>query len=494
MFYADTRFDSNSGILNKNNGQSSKHNYYQREMYLNKLVDIWKELKHKKLANNSYNSIINSDIYKYSPFISLTNEQEDIMCKIINNILDCLEGKSTNETSIITGLAGTGKTILAINLIYNIVNADFSNIDTFEDDEIKILSEFDKTMHRLRKYILHNGKIKIGFVIPMTSLRETLNVVFKAINKKNLKNIVIAPGDVTKKNYDVIICDEAHRLAQYKNIANMGYFKKKCEELGIDENTSTQLDWINIKSKYKVLFYDGNQTIKGSDIQADKMDDLIQENSDKCYSLTTQLRCKSGELFLENIDKLFKCKLKNKIESSEDFEIKVFNNPNEMIEIIKQLDKKMGLCRNVAGYDWKWKSKGKSSEKIRKKDLYDFDFNGKKYIWNHTNKGWILSNNAVNEIGCVHTVQGYDLNYVGVIIGPDLSYNKEKNKIEVNINELKDSNVKKGTDESVVQKYIINTYKVLMERGIKGCYIYACDENMQEYLKKYIENYNANNQ
>ncbi len=491
MFYADTRFDSNSGILNKNNGQSSKHNYYQREMYLNKLIDIWKKLQQKKLANNSYNIIINSDIYKYSPFISLTNEQEDIMCKIINNILDCLEGKSTNETSIITGLAGTGKTILAINLIYNIVNADFSNIDTFEDDAMEILSEFDKTMHRLRKYILCNRKIKIGFVVPMTSLRETLDVVFKAINKKNLKNIVIGPGDVTKDDYDVIICDEAHRLAQYKNIANMGQFKNKCKELGIDENTSTQLDWINIKSKYKVLFYDGNQTIKGSDIQADKMDDLIQKNSDKCYSLTTQLRCKSGELFLENIDKLFKCTLKNKIESSEDFEIKVFSNPNEMIERIKHLDKKMGLCRNVAGYDWEWKSKGKSNEEIGKKDLYDFNFEGKKYIWNHTNKGWILSNNAVNEIGCVHTVQGYDLNYVGVIIGPDLSYNKEKNKIEVHINKLKDSNVKRGTDEKIVQKYIINTYKILLERGIKGCYIYACDESMQKYLEEHIENYNS---
>ena len=489
MFYADTRFDSNNGILNKNNGQSSKHNYYQREMYLNKLQDIWKELENKKLVNKSYNDIINSDIYKYSPFTSLTNEQEDIMCKIINNILDCLEGKSTNKTSIITGLAGTGKTILAINLIYNIVNADFSNVDTFkEEEEIEILSEYDKTIHRLRKYILYNGKIKIGFVVPMTSLRKTLNVVFKAINKNNLKNIVIAPGDVIKNDYDVIICDEAHRLAQYKNIANMGDFKKKCKELGIDENTSTQLDWISMKSKYKVLFYDGNQTIKGSDISKDKMDKLIQENSDKCYSLTTQLRCKSGELFLDNIDKLFKCSLKNKIESSKDFEIKVFNNPNEMIEKIKRLDKKIGLCRNVAGYDWEWKTKDKSYEEIRKKGLYDFDFEGKKYIWNHTNNGWILSSNAVNEIGCVHTVQGYDLNYVGVIIGPDLSYNKEKNKIEVHINELKDSNVKRGTDEEIVQEYIINTYKVLLERGIKGCYIYACDESMQEYLKKYIEN------
>lgn len=493
MFYADTRFASNDGILNKNNGQSSKHNYYQREMYLNKVENIWKELQNKKLANNSYNSIINSDIYKYSPFTSLTNEQEEIMCKIINNILDRLENKTTNKTSIITGLAGTGKTILAINLIYNIVSADFTNIDTFSDEEdIEDLSEYGRTIHRLRKYILYNGKIKIGFVVPMASLRKTLKKVFRAIDKKNLSKIIIGPGDVTKQEYDVIICDEAHRLAKYKNIANMGYFKKKCQELGIDENTSTQLDWISLKSKYKVLFYDGNQTIKGSDIPTDKMDELIKKNSDKCYALTTQLRCKSGELFLDNIDSLFKCSLKGKIESSKDFEIKVFDDVNEMIEKIKELDKKIGLCRNVAGYDWEWISKNKSIEEIRKNDLYDFNFGGKKYIWNHTNEGWILSSNAVNEIGCVHTVQGYDLNYVGVIIGPDLSYNKEKNKIEVHINELKDANVKRGTDEKEVQKYIINTYKVLLERGIKGCFVYACDKSMQEYLKKHIETYGAN--
>ena len=493
MFYADTRFTSNDGILNKNNGQSSKHNYYQREMYLNKVENIWKELQNKKLANNSYNSIINSDIYKYSPFTSLTNEQEEIMCKIINNILDSLENKTTNKTSIITGLAGTGKTILAINLIYNIVSADFTNIDTFSDGEdIKDLSEYDRTIHRLRKYILYNGKIRIGFVVPMVSLRKTLKKVFRAIDKKELSKIIIAPGDVTKNEYDVIICDEAHRLAKYKNIANMGYFREKCQELGIDENISTQLDWISLKSKYKVLFYDGNQTIKGSDIPTDKMDELIKKNSDKCYALTTQLRCKSGELFLSNIDSLFKCSLKGKIESSKDFEIKVFNDVNEMIEKIKQLDRRIGLCRNVAGYDWEWISKSKSIDEIRKNDLYDFNFEGKKYIWNHTNEGWILSSNAVNEIGCVHTVQGYDLNYVGVIIGPDLSYNKEENKIEVHINELKDANVKRGTDEEEVQKYIINTYKVLLERGIRGCYVYACDKNMQEYLKEHIETYEAN--
>lgn len=162
-----------------------------------------------------------------------------------------------------------------------------------------------------------------------------------------------------------------------------------------------------------------------------------------------------------------------------------------MIKKIKELDKKIGLCRNVAGYDWDWKSKNKSIEEIKKQDLYDFNFDGKKYIWNHIKEGWIISSNAVNEIGCIHTVQGYDLNYVGVIIGPDLSYNKEKNKIEAHIDRLKDLNVKKATEDDKVQEYIINTYKVLLERGIKGCYVYACDESMQEYLKEHIESYDS---
>ncbi len=489
MFYADSRFASNNGIINKNNGQSSKHNYYQREMYLNKLEEIWRILQNKKLVINSYNHIINSDIYKFSPFISLTEEQEEIMCQIINNILDCLEGKTDNKTSIITGLAGTGKTILAISIIYNIINGNSDYTDIVrEDDDTEMLSEYYRTMHRLRKYVFEKGKIRIGFVIPMTSLRNTINSVFQSIDKKKFKGVVIGPGDVVKDDYDVIICDETHRLAKYKNIANMGNFKEKCRQLGIDENTATQLDWISMKSKYNVLFYDGNQTIKGSDISKDKMDKIIEENSNKCYALTTQLRCKSGELFLDSVDKLFKCSLKNKIESSENFDIKVFDDPNEMIKRIKELNKEYGLCRTVAGYDWVWKSKNKTDEEIEKNDLYDFNFNGKKYVWNRTSSRWILSSNAVNEIGCVHTVQGYDLNYVGVIIGPDLKYNKEKNKIEVNINELQDANVKRGTEERIVQNYIINTYKVLLERGIKGCFIYACDGSMQEYLKNCIEN------
>ncbi len=490
MFYADSKYASNNGIINKNNGQSSKHNYYQREMYLNKLEEIWRILRNKELVVNSYSHIINSDIYKYSPFVSLTEEQEEIMCKIINNILDSLEGKTDNTTSIITGLAGTGKTILAISLIYNIMsgNDDYTDI-VREDEDTETLSEYYRTMHRLRKYVFENGKIKVGFVVPMTSLRNTLNSVFKSIDKKRLKDVVIGPGDVVNNDYDVIICDEAHRLAKYKNIANMGDFKKKCRKLGVDENTSTQLDWIALKSKYKVLFYDGNQTIKGSDISKGNVDKLIQDNSDKCYTLKAQLRCKSGELFLDDVDRLFNCSLDNKIESSESFEIKVFDNPNEMIKRIKALDKKYGLCRTVAGYDWTWKSKDKTYEEINSGDLYDFNFDGQKYIWNHTNTKWILSDNAVNEIGCVHTVQGYDLNYVGVIIGPDLSYDKETNKVEVHIDELEDANVKRGTEAEIVKEYIINTYKVLMERGIRGCYVYACDENMQEYLKKCIESY-----
>lgn len=490
MFYADEKYK----LQNINNGQSSKHNYYQREMYLNKLPEIWNKLKRKNLVNNTYNNVINSNIYKYSPFVSLTDEQQDIMCDIINNILDCMEGKATNTTSIITGLAGTGKTILAISLIYTIMSAEQNDIDTFkEDDDIENTdtSKYDNTIHRLRKYIKNNGKIKIGFVVPMTQLRQTLKQVFNGINRKLLRNIIIGPGDVIKQKYDLLICDEAHRLTQYKNIANYGEFKKVSRKLNQDEKNTTQLDWILASSKYSVLFYDGNQSVKGSDIPHEKMDELIKES--KNYKLTSQIRCKSGNLYLEELDKLFDCTLKNKIQSTDNFEIKLFEDPNLMINKIKELDKEYGLCRNVAGYDWKWISqKGKTLQEIEEKNLYDFDFNGKKYIWNNkkmVNNGWILSDNAVNEIGCIHTVQGYDLNYVGVIIGNDISYDEENNKLIINTANLKDQNVKRGVDEDTIGKYIINTYKTLMERGIKGCYVYSVDKSMENYLKKYIDLY-----
>ena len=103
-----------------------------------------------------------------------------------------------------------------------------------------------------------------------------------------------------------------------------------------------------------------------------------------------------------------------------------------------------------------------------------------------TNKEWILRKESINEIGCIHTTQGYDLNYVGVILGKEIDYDPTNNQMLIYPDNFYDTNVKKGSSPEELKRYIINSYKVMMERGIKGCYIYACNKNMNEYLKKYF--------
>ena len=103
-----------------------------------------------------------------------------------------------------------------------------------------------------------------------------------------------------------------------------------------------------------------------------------------------------------------------------------------------------------------------------------------------SNQEWILRDGAVNEIGCVHTTQGYDLNYVAVILGHEIDYDDESQSIVIDRSKFYDSKVKTGVDDETLKQYIINSYKVMMTRGIKGCHVYACNPRLQNYLKRFI--------
>ena len=169
----------------------------------------------------------------------------------------------------------------------------------------------------------------------------------------------------------------------------------------------------------------------------------------------------------------------------------MFDNVSEMIETIKEKDKEYGLCRNIAGYAWPWNSKGKkkplySGKNVPEEGVYDLNIDGNKYIWNSQACDWINSKNSANEIGSIHTTQGFDLNYTGLIIGDELKYDCKNNQFIVDRKHYYDSKGKDATTDEELLKYILNIYCTMMTRGMLGTYIYVCDEGLRNYLKKYI--------
>lgn len=112
---------------------------------------------------------------------------------------------------------------------------------------------------------------------------------------------------------------------------------------------------------------------------------------------------------------------------------------------------------------------------------------GRGYIWNRDDQDWMNSKRLPNEIGCIHTTQGYDLNYAGVIFGPEIIYDKKNHRIDVIREKYCDDKGKMVSgDNEVLKDFILNIYATLMFRGIRGTYIYVCDPALREYMRKYF--------
>lgn len=477
--------DKKYNLQNLNGGQSEKHNYYQREKYTNKLERIWNELSNLGMTNMSIDDIKNTDLFKYSPYNTLTSEQNEVCKLIIYDMMDKLSN-GIDATSIINGGAGTGKTIILINMIFKLINANKLEID-FSDEEDS-LTDNNQMIHDLKTFIKTYGQeLKIGYVVPMLSIRKTLKTVFKETKNGLKAGMVIGPFDVFKDKYDILFVDEAHRLTHYKNICYRGVYGKYAQRLEKNSDEITQLDMIVANSKYRVLIYDKNQTVKGSDITPEEFARALEGSSISKFYLTTQMRCKCGELYTDYIDNIFKCEQLKYLEIA-NYDFKLYDDVNDMVEEIKSLDKKYGLCRNAAGFSWNWTTKEiKDYDKVIAQGKEDIKIGNYKYVWNMKDKEFILSPNAVNEIGCIHTLQGYDLNYIGVILGKEIDYNPKTNEIEIDKKSFYDKYAMYSSTDEQIKNYILNAYKVIMTRGIRGCYLYACNENMKKYLSRFIE-------
>jgi len=296
--------------------------------------------------------------------------------------------------------------------------------------------------------------------------------------------------------FDLIVVDESHRLNQRANQPS-GVLNKKFADIntdifGNDDTTKNQLDWLRAKSKHQIFLMDAAQSVRPADLPEELLETIARDAKlqQRYYALVSQLRVQAGADYVGYIRRILGTPtLADPTaivarETFDGYDFRQFDSLQVMISEIRARDAEAGLSRVLAGIAWPWNSKKDES-------AYDIEVDGCQLRWNSATTDWIASKNALEEVGSIHTVQGYDLNYAGVIIGTDLRYidgkivvdrkfcfdvkSKENNRISGRIT----------TDDDLL-RFIRNVYAVLLTRGIRGTYVYVCDPGLREYLPELI--------
>jgi DUF2075 family protein/DNA replication protein DnaC len=361
------------------------------------------------------------------------------------------ESSPTNKNVLIVqGGPGTGKSVVAVNLLVNIIQ------------QLRLVAQ----------YITKNAAPRAVYEAKLTG----------SMRKSAISNLFTGSGSfhsLESNAFDVLVVDEAHRLN-----AKSGMFKN------IGEN---QVKEIIKSSKLAIFFIDEDQKVTFSDIgskeEIEKWANL--ENATVHHmALESQFRCNGSDGYLAWLDDVLDIReTANKTLDGLEYDFQVLSNPNDLKELIFNKNKINNKARIVAGYCWNWISRADKSAFDISIPNYDFGMQ-----WNLDTDGslWIQAADSVSEVGCIHTCQGLEVDYVGVIIGDDL--------IVRNGEVITNPNARAKTDKSIsgfkkllktnpdlankkADGIIRNTYRTLMTRGMKGCYIFCTDPETQAYFQ-----------
>ena len=432
-------------------------NMFYKEDF-NKLV----EFINRSFIKGDNGQIINSiDRSEFYPSKKLQDAIKDLMdgkeCfKLIDSqmvIYDELLRKidnSENSVSIVDGGPGTGKSVIAINLLVEMINQG-----------------------KMAQYVSRN-----------TAPRAIYSYELKGtMNKNNIDNLFKTSGSYTSVDeeiFDCLIVDEAHCLTEKSGLFN-----------NYGEN---QIKEIIKSSKHSVFFIDEKQKVHLNDIgtigEIEKWANIYNKKIYK-YSLLSQFRCNNSGNYLDFVDYILG--IKNDFEGNiGNYEFKMCDSPNELKKIIEEKNKKY-KARIIAGYCWNWDKK-----EIDNSDYHDIKIGDFGISWNLGAKQTFAVDDSINEAGCIHSVQGLEFEYVGIIIGNDLLYKNNKLITDFHNHASTDPSfkgIKKLEKEDsqyanlVADKLIRNIYRVLLTRGIKGCYVYCVDESLNNYFKNLIKQF-----
>jgi len=370
---------------------------------------------------------------------------------IYEQCLGLAKDLSTKQIMIVDGGPGTGKSVLAINLLSRFTGKGLN-----------------------ARYVTKNAAPRAVYEARLTG----------HLKKSRISTLFTGSGSfvsTSENEYDMLIVDEAHRLGLKSGLyRNLG------------EN---QIKEIINASKLSIFFIDELQKIHIHDAGSKAMIRTMAEQLGAEVTetnLVSQFRCGGSNEFLSWLDTLLydTGELSPYSEDPEKFEFRVFDDPGEMHEAIRRKNAQGEKSRIVAGYCWDWVSK-------KEKHLSDIVLDNGAYAaqWNLTEHGslWIEREESISEIGCIHTCQGLEVDYIGVIIGPDLRFENGALICDVNQRAKTDASIKgikkMGREDpekaaALGKELILNTYRTLMTRGMKGCYVYCTDPTLSDALRK----------
>jgi DUF2075 family protein len=471
-------------VLNRNEGITDA-DYYDRANYRETFSKVFEELRSQGVFTRSLPEIENSDLFKLSPYKALNEDQAVVIEDILEGLFADIE-RGNGSTVVVQGDPGTGKTIVGIFLM-KLLRDIGAGTPSHKNDSDSLFSDFF-----VDGYAQLLGGFRIGLVVPQQSLRASIRDVFRRTPALS-PAMVLSPFDVGKseEQYDLLIVDEAHRLSQRANqpaaSLNKLFGEITTRLFGFDDPDRTQLDWIRAKSRHQLFLLDSAQSVRPADLPLAVQRALVDEaqSGHRHYRLASQMRVLAGGDYIEYVRQVLAGEQPQPTRF-ENYDFRFFDDFGEMRQAIRERDAALGLARLVAGYAWKWKSKKDSS-------AVDIELDGHSLRWNSRQVDWISSPGALDEVGSIHTVQGYDLNYAGVIIGPDLRYDRSIGQLYVHRDSYfdmkgKENNPSRGlvyTDDDLRQ-FVTNIYAVLMTRGVRGTYLYVCDPALRDHLRKYF--------
>ena len=398
------------------------------------------KLKPSKSLQDTVGSILNGN-----DEFEMIDEQQVAYATVLKLVEKAIQD-DTKHTLIIQGGPGTGKSVIAINLLAKILNNGYS---------CAYVTKNGAPRYTFSKHLI-KGKYKLGY----------------------LKGLFKSSGtfyDVKPDTYDCLLVDEAHRLNMKSGMfGNLG------------ENQVKEL--INA-AKVTVFFTDEDQIVTMKDIgtvteirkQANELGAKVHAGNS--LKLTSQFRCNGSDGYIAFLDDALQLRhTANRDYFDLDYDIRIFDDACAMRETLRTYNGN-NKARMIAGYCYPWVSdKDKSLVDIRLPGGFEAQ-------WNFETNSFATDEASFDQVGCIHSTQGLEFDYVGIIIGMDLQYDALNEKVITDYNERylkRDKTItkpKNAEEEQLADRIIRNTYKTLLSRGQKGCFIYCQDPFLGQYLK-----------